>query len=49
MKVWPAITESLSSLAPGDKYRVLIDVINLGERLDQIRCITFVPAKPGPN
>jgi hypothetical protein len=49
MKVGPAITESVSSLAPGDKYRVLVDVIDLGKRLDQIRRITFVPAKPGPN
>jgi len=49
LKVWPAIAEPLSSFASRNKDRVLIDLIDFSQRLDQIGRITFVTAKPGPN
>ncbi len=49
LKVGPAIAETVSSFTRGDKDSVLIDLIYFSQRLYQIRRITFVTAKPGPN
>ena len=49
LKVWPAIAEAFSGFALSDKDRVLVDFVDLGQRLDQVRRITLVTAKAGPN
>lgn len=48
-KVWPPVAEAFNSFPPGNIQRITIDVINLSERFNQIRCVALVAAKSSPN
>jgi hypothetical protein len=48
-EVGPTAAETLDCLSLSDKYRVLINRIDLGQGFDQINRISFVSSQSSPN
>ena len=48
-KIRPAIIEAVDCVVFGDVQSVAVDRIDLGQRLDQVDGVTFVPGQPSAN
>lgn len=48
-EVWPAVSEPHDGLVPGNKQSVIVGRVDLGERFDQIGCVTLIAAQANAN